>query len=117
MLPKNKNDFPESENRLVTVYLSRPGSVVGSDSYAECLVRFSTNLRWWREKSKRKIADVAKEFGVATSTWGHWEKGGCLPTGENLCLLAEFTRIPIQHLLCPNAMRCPFSDKAAIGGP
>jgi len=83
------------------------------DGYSSCLSCFSGNLRKWRAARGRKIADVASEFGVATSTWGHWENGGCLPTGENLCLLAEFTRIPIQHLICPNSRRCPFTGRPA----
>jgi len=76
----------------------------------DVLLRFSFRLKQWREAKGRKLSDVACEFGVATSSWGHWEEGLCLPSGENLLLLVEFTGIPIQHFVCPNTERCPFAQ-------
>ena len=55
-----------------------------------------------------KIAEAAAAFGVAVSTWGHWETGRSLPSGDNLLLLSEFVGIPLQHFVCPYAERCAF---------
>ena len=74
----------------------------------EVLSRFGSRLKQWRESKGKKISDVAGEFGVAPSSWGHWETGHCLPSGENLLLLAEYTGVPLQHFICPNSERCPF---------
>ncbi len=77
------------------------------------LLRFGSRLKEWRESQHRKMSDVAAEFGVATSSWGHWEEAVCLPSGENLLLLVEFTKIPLQHFVCPNSDHCPFARGAA----
>ena len=75
------------------------------------LGRFAAGLQRWREARKRKISDVATEFGVAASTWGHWETGHRFPSGENLALITEYTGIPLQHFICPNSDRCPFAKR------
>jgi transcriptional regulator with XRE-family HTH domain len=68
-------------------------------------------LRQWRAEHGVKEAGAAKELGVSTATWGHWEEGTRFPTANNLVALSEYTRIPIQHFFCPNRSRCPFSGK------
>jgi len=75
---------------------------------AKVLTLIAARLKHWRESQEKTISNVAGEIGVAVSTWGHWETGHSFPSGDNLLLLAAYTRIPIQHLLCPNADKCPF---------
>jgi len=69
------------------------------------------SLREWRVAQGLKLADCAAQLGVAVSTWSHWENARGLPSGENLLLLTRLTGIELQHLLCPNASRCPFRHK------
>lgn len=72
--------------------------------------QFGTRLRQWRQAKSRKISEVAGEMGVHTSSWGHWETGRSIPSGENMLLLAKYTGVPLQHFICPNSERCPFAQ-------
>jgi len=67
---------------------------------------YAANLMHWRGSRDKKIAEVARDFGVSTSTWGHWETGRSIPSGQNLVLVSEFTAIPIPCLLCPDCNEC-----------
>lgn len=77
-------------------------------SKGKVMERFAARLRHWRESQGKTISNVSGEIGVAVSTWGHWETGYSFPSVDNLLLVADYTRIPVHHLLCPNAHKCPF---------
>jgi DNA-binding transcriptional regulator YiaG len=63
----------------------------------------------WRSYRGLKISVAARELGVSTATWGHWEEGRRTPTVSNLQLLSIYTKIPVQHFLCPHHKQCPFA--------
>ena len=65
----------------------------------------------WRMAHGLKISVAARELGVSTATWGHWEETRRMPSLANLQLLALYTGIPIQHFLCPNHKQCPLGRK------
>lgn len=73
----------------------------------DSIAAFGANLRWWRKTRRAKLATVAREFGIATATWGHWETGRCLPGGHHLHLLSTYTGIPVRCLFCPTLPDCP----------
>jgi transcriptional regulator with XRE-family HTH domain len=64
-------------------------------------------------RGNRKISDVASLLGVSTSTWGHWETGERLPSGELLLAIENLTGIPLHVLFCPHLETCP---RARNGG-
>jgi transcriptional regulator with XRE-family HTH domain len=77
----------------------------------KALQNLSDLLRQWRKENGVKETVAARELGVSTATWGHWEEGVRFPTADNLVALARYTNIPIQHFFCPNRDRCPFRDE------
>lgn len=69
-------------------------------------VRFSKNLHEWRTVSGKKLIESAREFGVSPATWGHWETGRRFPSGSNLRLLARYTGMSVQCLICDHGKAC-----------
>ena len=69
---------------------------------------FAVLLRQWRKERGVKESVAAKELGVSTATWGHWETGARFPSAKNLLALSRYTKIPIEHFFCTNRHRCPF---------
>lgn len=65
-------------------------------------------IRDWRRSRGLKISVAARELGVSTATWGHWEEARRTPTVSNLQLLSLYTKIPIQYFFCPHHRKCPF---------
>ena len=55
-------------------------------------------LRDWRKKNGVKVETAARDLGVATATWGHWEAGRRLPAAKNLTYLSQYLKLPICHL-------------------
>jgi len=72
---------------------------------------FAAILRQWRLERGLKESVAAKELGVATATWGHWETGTRFPSARNLLALSRHTKIPIEHFFCTNRHRCPFHQE------
>jgi transcriptional regulator with XRE-family HTH domain len=68
-----------------------------------------SRLKWWWTTHGLKTATAARELGVSTSTWGHWETGHTFPTGEMLLDISTFTKLPLQLLFCPHMDECPFT--------
>lgn len=66
-----------------------------------------TRLKHWRLREKRKLAEVAALLGVFTATWGHWETGRHLPSGDLLLAIERLTGIPLHVLFCPHLDTCP----------
>ena len=62
-------------------------------------------LKDWR--GNRKIAEVASMLGVSISSWGHWETGERLPSGDMLIAIEDLTGIPLCVLFCPHLGKCP----------
>jgi transcriptional regulator with XRE-family HTH domain len=60
----------------------------------------------------RKISEVAGLLGVSTGTWGHWETGERLPSGDFLLAIEDLTGLPLYVLFCPHLETCP---QAKIG--
>ena len=70
-------------------------------------IALGTRLKHWRLCEGRKISDVAASLGVSTPTWGHWETGEHLPSGELLIAVEDLTGIPLHVLFCPHLDTCP----------
>lgn len=70
-------------------------------------IALGMRLKEWRHRNERKISDVAEKLGVSTSTWGHWETGEHLPSGDMLTALERLTGIPLHVLFCPHIESCP----------
>jgi transcriptional regulator with XRE-family HTH domain len=70
-------------------------------------IALGTRLKHWRLSEHRKIADVAADLGVSTPTWGHWETGEHLPSGDLLIAIEDLTSIPLHVLFCPHLDDCP----------
>jgi len=91
------------------VALSKMSPVIlRTSSFSLVAARFSEGLQGWRQRSGKTISEAAGEFGVAVSTWGHWETGHSFPSVENLLLLAQYIGVPAQTFLCPNSDKCAF---------
>ena len=65
-------------------------------------------LARWRRDSCHTISSAAAGLGVATATWGHWERSTRFPNARNLDLLSRFTGLSIRALLCARYAECPF---------
>jgi transcriptional regulator with XRE-family HTH domain len=70
-------------------------------------VALGARLKHWRLRDKRKISEVAALLGVSTGTWGHWETGERLPSGDLLVAIQTLTGLPLRVLFCPNLETCP----------
>lgn len=70
-------------------------------------------LKYWRQRENLSIATAAIELGVCTSTWGHWETGEHLPSGDLLLAIEDLTRMPLHVLFCPYFDVCPHLTGAA----
>ena len=88
-----------------------PASSLKFADEAACVSRVSAVMRQWRKEQKRKMAEVARKLGVATSTLGNWEKGGNLPMGQNLFLVADLMKIHVHCLHCPKVERRALCEK------
>jgi transcriptional regulator with XRE-family HTH domain len=64
-------------------------------------------LKEWRKKGDIKTEAAARELGVSTATWGHWETGHTFPSGEMLLDICRLLDLPLQRLFCPHS--CPFT--------
>lgn len=73
------------------------------------LKNFSDLLRQWRKDNGLKQSAAAKELGVSTATWGHWEEKIRFPTVGNLIALSRYTKIPVALFICPDGHHCPLS--------
>jgi transcriptional regulator with XRE-family HTH domain len=71
----------------------------------------AANLRRWRSVRKLPLKHVARDLGIAVSTWSQWETGKRFPPDDLLDLLANYMRVPVCHLLCPH----PCSNTAFHG--
>lgn len=73
------------------------------------------NLVAWREQRGLKMETAAKELGVSTATWGHWETGRRFPAMNQLSILAQYVGVPPCRLIsdCTEVCQeCP--DKSWI---
>ncbi len=70
-------------------------------------VALGMRLKHWRLRDNRKISEVAALLGVSTGTWGHWETGERLPSGELLLAIEDLTGLPMHVLFCPYLDSCP----------
>jgi transcriptional regulator with XRE-family HTH domain len=70
-------------------------------------VALGMRLKHWRLRENRKIAEAAGLLGVSTGTWGHWETGERLPSGEFLLAIEDLTGLPLYVLFCPHLDTCP----------
>ena len=77
----------------------------------------SKNLRIWRERKGVKIEIAAKEFGVSTSTWGHWETGRRFPAWPHLLSLSRHLDIPTRCLICFDSDKCNACPETTLTTP
>lgn len=63
-------------------------------------------LHAWREQNGVKMEVAAKELGVSTATWGHWETGRRFPVLQHLSCLSQYLKIPICRLICHYPKKC-----------
>jgi DNA-binding transcriptional regulator YiaG len=70
-------------------------------------VALGARLKHWRLGENRKMSEVAALLGVSTGTWGHWETGERLPSGELLLAIQNLTGLPLRVLFCPHLDNCP----------
>jgi len=69
-------------------------------------VAFASFLHSWRTAAALKMEDAAKQIGVASSTWSHWENGRRFPSGQNLVLLSQFTGVRLPCMVCDEFHSC-----------
>jgi transcriptional regulator with XRE-family HTH domain len=79
----------------------------GSHHHYSARVALGIRLKHWRLQENRKIAEAATLLGVSTSTWGHWETGERLPSGDLLLAIEKLTGLPLYVLFCPHLETCP----------
>ncbi len=70
-------------------------------------IALGARLKHWRQQKDLKISGVAAALGVSTATWGHWETGARLPSGDLLLALEALTGQPLHVLFCPYLNDCP----------
>jgi DNA-binding transcriptional regulator YiaG len=70
-------------------------------------IALGIRLKDWRLRESLKISVVAAQLGVSTATWGHWETGEHLPSGDLLLALEQLTGMPLCVLFCPHIDSCP----------
>ena len=75
-------------------------------------IALGLRLKHWRTHSELSIAAAADALGVSTATWGHWETGEHLPSGDLLLAIEDLTRIPLHVLFCPHLDDCPHASAA-----
>ena len=63
-------------------------------------------LNTWREQNGVKMEVAAKELGVSTATWGHWETGRRFPALHHLSCLSLYLKVPICRLICFHTDKC-----------
>ncbi|MCX6874768.1 MAG: helix-turn-helix transcriptional regulator [Verrucomicrobia bacterium] len=80
-------------------------------------IALGRRLKDWRLKGNRKISEVAHGLGVSTATWGHWETGEHLPSGELLLAIENLTCMPLQMLFCPHLDTCPQAGTGLLPTP
>ncbi|MBJ6725167.1 helix-turn-helix domain-containing protein [Geomesophilobacter sediminis] len=69
------------------------------------------NLAAWREQKGLKMEAAARELGVSTATWGHWETGRRFPAMKQLSCLAQYLGVPPCRLIANCPERCDGCDK------
>lgn len=70
-------------------------------------IALGMRLRHWRLSQDLNIAIAAGHLGVSTATWGHWETGEHLPSGDLLLAIEDLTGMPLHVLFCPHLETCP----------
>ena len=73
-------------------------------------IALGLRLKHWRKRGELSIAAAADELGVSTATWGHWETGEHLPSGDLLLAIETLTGIPLHVLFCPHLDSCPHAN-------
>ncbi len=73
-------------------------------------IALGLRLRHWRLSQDLNIALAAGQLGVSTATWGHWETGEHLPSGDLLLAIEDLTGIPLHVLFCPHLDSCPHAQ-------
>jgi transcriptional regulator with XRE-family HTH domain len=61
-------------------------------------IALGMRLKEWRMRDDRKISQVAVLPGVSTATWGHWETGERMPSGNLLLAIEDLTQMPFLAL-------------------
>jgi transcriptional regulator with XRE-family HTH domain len=74
-------------------------------------------LKRWRMGQDLNIANAAEKLGVSTATWGHWETGEHLPSGDLLLAIEDLTHIPLHVLFCPHFDDCPYAIDGHFPSP
>jgi DNA-binding XRE family transcriptional regulator len=70
-------------------------------------IALGLRLKHWRTHGEMNIASAADALGVSTATWGHWETGEHLPSGDLLLGIEDLTGMPLHVLFCPHLDFCP----------
>jgi len=66
----------------------------------------ASTLRMWRERNGMKMEAAAKELGVSTATWGHWEACRRFPGLHHLSCLSQYLEVPVCRLICCKSENC-----------
>jgi len=77
-------------------------------------IALGLRLRHWRLGQQLSISSAADSLGVSTATWGHWETGQHLPSGDLLLAIEDLTGIPLHVLFCPHLDDCPHAEAGSI---
>lgn len=75
-------------------------AAVVEDKLETAKKNLAKNLHTWRERKGMKIEVAARQLGVSTATWGHWETGRRFPALHHLSCLSLYMKIPICRLIC-----------------
>lgn len=79
-------------------------------------IALGMRLKEWRMRDDRKISQVAVLLGVSTATWGHWETGERMPSGDLLLAIEDLTGMPLHVLFCPHLNMCPHARNGNVSG-
>ena len=60
----------------------------------------------WRRANSMPLKQVARELGVAESTWNRWENGSRFPSPHLLALLADYIKVPVCHFFYLGGKAC-----------
>ena len=73
-------------------------------------IALGLRLKDWRKRGELSIASAADALGVSTATWGHWETGEHIPSGDLLLAIEDLTGMSLHVLFCPHLDSCPHAN-------
>ncbi len=86
-------------------YIEEDGAVIMSEEELKRI--FASNIDYFINLSGKQQRDVAKEIGVAPTTFNTWCVGKILPTLPKLQKISEYFGVQVEDLITPLVGRKP----------